>query len=76
MRKSLQLASLLLFAAIAAVAADEPVPPHKTFTMESAALKETRRINVYTPPGYEKAETTRYPVLYMPDGGGFGLFVV
>jgi predicted alpha/beta superfamily hydrolase len=69
MRKPLFLAGLFLFAAMAAVAADEPVPPHKTFTMESAALKETRRINVYTPPGYDTAGTTRYPVLYMPDGG-------
>lgn len=49
--------------------AAEPVPPHQTFTVESGALKETRRINVYTPPGYEAAKSTRYPVLYMPDGG-------
>jgi predicted alpha/beta superfamily hydrolase len=48
-------------------AAQELVPPHETFTMESAVLGETRRINVYTPPGY--ADGTRYPVLYMPDGG-------
>jgi predicted alpha/beta superfamily hydrolase len=40
----------------------------QTFTIESTILNETRRINVYTPPGYE-AGTTRYPVLYMPDGG-------
>ncbi|MBN1210445.1 MAG: alpha/beta hydrolase [Myxococcaceae bacterium] len=51
-----------------AVAA-EPVPPHQSFTLESATLKETRRINVYTPPGYDAAGATRYPVLYMPDGG-------
>src|SRR6185436_8406661 len=70
-----RLAAVFLFAAIAAgqagraVAAEEPVPPHESFTVESAALKETRRINVYTPPGYGTAEATRYPVLYMPDGG-------
>lgn len=69
MRKPLQLASLFLFATFAAVAADEPAPPHQTFTINSAALKETRRINVYTPPGYASAGATRYPVLYMPDGG-------
>jgi predicted alpha/beta superfamily hydrolase len=69
MRKPLQLVSLFLFAAIAAVAADEPAPPHETFTIESAALKETRRINVYAPPGYDAAGAARYPVLYMPDGG-------
>lgn len=69
MRKPLYLASLFLFAALAAGAAEEPVPPHMTFTMESTALKETRRINVYTPPGYDAAGAARYPVLYMPDGG-------
>lgn len=50
-------------------AAQEPVPPHETFTIESAALGETRRINVYTPPGYQRYGTGEYPVLYMPDGG-------
>jgi len=69
MRKPLHLAILFLFAAIAALAADEPVPPHQTFTIDSAALKETRRINIYTPPGYASSGATRYPVLYMPDGG-------
>ena len=52
-----------------AVAADEPLPPHASFTLRSAKLKETRRINVYLPPGYAEAKGTRYPVLYMPDGG-------
>lgn len=28
-----------------------------------------RHINVYTPPGYDATKDTRYPVLYMPDGG-------
>jgi predicted alpha/beta superfamily hydrolase len=75
MRKPMQWASLFLFAAVAAgradraVAAEERVPPHETFTIESAVLQETRRINVYTPPGYGAAGATRYPVLYMPDGG-------
>ena len=32
-------------------------------------LGETRLINLYTPPGYDKAAEARYPVLYMPDGG-------
>ncbi len=52
-----------------AVAADEPLPPHASFTLRSAKLKETRRINVYTPPGYAESKSVRYPVLYMPDGG-------
>ena len=29
-----------------------------------------RRCFVYTPPGYEKDSTTRYPVLYLQHGGG------
>jgi predicted alpha/beta superfamily hydrolase len=69
-------ASLFLIAAIAAVgppdralAAQEPVPAHETLTIESVKLQETRRINVYTPPGYHAEGATRYPVLYMPDGG-------
>jgi predicted alpha/beta superfamily hydrolase len=35
--------------------------------LPSAALGETRRINVYLPPAY--ADSARLPVLYMPDGG-------
>ncbi len=72
---SIHLPSIFLFAAILASstdctkAANEPVPPHQSFTLESATLKETRRINVYTPPGYAEAGDTRYLVLYMPDGG-------
>ena len=75
MRKSLKLAPLLVLAVIAAGSLAraevvvEPVPPHQSFTLESTKLKETRRINVYLPPGYDAATATRYPVLYMPDGG-------
>lgn len=80
MQRSLKSASLALIAALCVVRAGlaqpaaEPVsqiPPHETFTFESKALAETRRINVYTPPGYaeEAKGATRYPVLYMPDGG-------
>lgn len=77
MQKSMKSASLALFAALSIVRAGlaqpaaEPVPPvpaHESFTIESETLKETRRINVYTPPGYAEG-TARYPVLYMPDGG-------
>jgi predicted alpha/beta superfamily hydrolase len=38
-------------------------------TIDSKVLGETRRINVYTPPGYDVAADARYPVMYMPDGG-------
>jgi len=55
-------------AAPQAAAAQEAVLAHDTFTVQSAAVGEPRRINVWTPPGYS-AGRTRYPVLYMPDGG-------
>jgi predicted alpha/beta superfamily hydrolase len=54
-------------AAPAAPAVDA-VPAHDSFTVESRALGEARRINVYTPPGY-RAVSPALPVLYMPDGG-------
>ncbi|WP_257385327.1 alpha/beta hydrolase [Tahibacter caeni] len=53
----------------AATAPSEPMPEHATFTLDSAALKETRRIAVYTPPGYAADAAARYPLLVMPDGG-------
>ena len=36
---------------------------------QSPTLKASRRMLIYTPPGYERA-TTRYPVLYLFHGGG------
>ncbi len=46
----------------------DPVPPHESFTLESKAVGETRRINVHTPKSYT-GSNRRFPVLYMPDGG-------
>lgn len=40
----------------------------ETLTLHSNVLGETRVINVYLPPQYEKG-ATRFPVLYVPDGG-------
>ena len=45
-----------------------PLVIGETFTIQSATLSETRRINVYLPSGYATS-TNRLPVLYMPDGG-------
>jgi predicted alpha/beta superfamily hydrolase len=55
----------------AAGAADgaTPLVVGETFTIESKVLGETRRVNVYLPPGYAKDQAVRVPVLYMPDGG-------
>ncbi|PCC69206.1 hypothetical protein SAMN02745121_05851 [Nannocystis exedens] len=38
----------------------------RSITIDSRVLGETRRVNVYTPPGHESQPL---PVLYMPDGG-------
>jgi predicted alpha/beta superfamily hydrolase len=46
-----------------------PLTIGETFTIQSAALGEARRINVYAPPSYTASTDTRLPVLYMPDGG-------
>lgn len=46
-----------------------PLAIGETFTLQSKALNETRRINVYLPPGYTEAADKRFAVLYMPDGG-------
>ncbi|MBA3334455.1 MAG: alpha/beta hydrolase [Acidobacteria bacterium] len=46
-----------------------PLVIGETFTISSKVLGETRRINVYTPPGYTKFSKASFPVLYMPDGG-------
>ena len=43
-------------------------PPGQSFIIASRVMGETRRINVFTPPGYDEG-SARYPVLYMPDGG-------
>jgi predicted alpha/beta superfamily hydrolase len=46
-----------------------PLVIGETFTIDSKILSETRRINVYLPPGYAESPGARLPVLYMPDGG-------
>lgn len=49
--------------------AASPLSIGETFTIESAVLGETRRINVYAPAAYSASPDARLPVLYMPDGG-------
>ena len=63
---------LRLSAGLPVRAQESPVPlaMGQTFTLASAALAETRRINVYLPPAYaDSSAAARLPVLYMPDGG-------
>jgi predicted alpha/beta superfamily hydrolase len=63
--------ALLVTSSLAGRASENasPLVIGETFTIESKALGETRRINVYGPPGYAEAADKRFPVLYMPDGG-------
>lgn len=75
MKRILLTVLFMASAAGARAAATEPKPLAigQTFTLDSAILGESRRINVYAPPGFDaqvgSADTTRLPVLYMPDGG-------
>lgn len=46
----------------------DTIPNHDNFTLESKFVKETRVINVWTPPNYKNTADS-FPVLYMPDGG-------
>lgn len=64
-------APLFLLSGVQATAAEKAAPLviGDTFTIDSKILGETRRINVYPPPGYDASGTARVPVLYMPDGG-------
>jgi len=55
-------------APVADAAAGEAIVLGRGYTIESAALGEARRINVYLPPGYD-AGSQAYPVLYLIDGG-------
>jgi len=59
----------LFSAALSAAETSGPLVIGDTFTLDSIALGETRRINVYLPPGYAEAPAGKFPVLYMPDGG-------
>jgi hypothetical protein len=63
--------SLLLTLSLPAGSVEKaaPLTIGETFTIASKVLGETRRINVYLPPGYAESPALRVPVLYMPDGG-------
>lgn len=51
---------------LALLLAVSPLTIGDTFTIHSKILHETRRINVYRPPGHA---SDQLPVMYMPDGG-------
>lgn len=60
-----------LFSALIAgsLGAQTAVPAHDTFTVASRALGEARLVNIHVPQDYRASSATRFPVLYMPDGG-------
>ena len=62
-------AAPLMAAETAPPAAASPLAIGETFTIESKALGETRRINVYRPQPWGLDPKAPLPVLYMPDGG-------
>lgn len=63
-------ALLIALVPMLARAQDEgrPIVIGRSYTMHSAVLGDTRRINVYLPPHYSDA-TRRFPVLVLLDGG-------
>ncbi|MFT3698815.1 MAG: alpha/beta hydrolase-fold protein [Kofleriaceae bacterium] len=67
-------ALLVVVAACGGSLQEAPPPPElgtqlgETLTLHSKVLGETRVINVYLPPQYEKG-ADKFPVLYIPDGG-------
>ena len=67
--RSLIAASLFLCATCVVADEVEEMPAHLTLRIPSKLLAETRVVNVYAPPGYNGKAETRYPVLYMLDGG-------
>jgi uncharacterized protein len=70
------LLTLLAFAVIAPASAaplanEQPLTFGLSYQVQSAALNQSRRINVSLPDGYDDPDETqvRYPVLYLLDGG-------
>ncbi|MEA9412949.1 alpha/beta hydrolase [Flavobacterium sp. PL02] len=47
----------------------QPIVLGITDKLKSAELGETRTINIYLPEGYDKKDNTKYPVIYILDGG-------
>lgn len=68
--KTLVVAATVLVAGCARPLAErpEPVTIATGFALQSTILGQVRRVNVYLPPGYAEAGS-RFPVLYLLDGG-------
>ena len=65
------ISSILEVPASGAAFYDAKAVPHgqiHTHWYRSKSLNTTRRVTVYTPPGYDRSGRTRYPVLYLFHG--------
>ena len=71
------LAAILFFISLSSVSYSQtgaPAQSSKPFVLgiieeiQSVALSEKRILNIYLPQGYNKNDTTRYPVVYLLDG--------
>ncbi|HWW42666.1 alpha/beta hydrolase-fold protein, partial [Pedobacter sp.] len=63
---------LFLFLISSTIYAQEKTQPLTigvTTLLESKELDETRKINIYLPEDYKETDTTKYPVIYILDGG-------
>jgi hypothetical protein len=71
MFKKILIASAAVVATLAAAPAQaqQPITIGTSFPIASAALKEQRTINVVLPTGYAQSPNTRFPVVYLIDGG-------
>ena len=65
---SLLLSTLITFTFAQDTPKGEPIVFGHSHTIQSDILKQTRTINIYLPPGYQKSQKS-YPVLYLLDGG-------
>src|SRR5690242_19261641 len=59
----------ILFALLLSLQVTDSIPKYDSLSVTSHALSEVRRINVHVPRAYASSPSTRFPVLYMPDGG-------
>lgn len=73
MKSTLKLWLVLLLLATAHLSSSaqdsRPITIGFTHTLHSKILQQHRKLNVYTPTGYDESDTTHYPVVYLLDGG-------
>lgn len=63
---------LILFGNLSLAQSNKPVKPvtlGEAYELQSAQLSEKRILNIYLPEGYNSADTAKYPVIYLLDGG-------